>query len=188
VLSAKSSSIPDTIAVNQAISKKTEYPLHLGITEAGPPLAGSIRSAAGLSVLLYEGIGDTIRVSLTGDPVDEVSTGFRILQALEMRDFGPVIISCPTCGRMKIDIIPIVKKVEERLSKVKANIKIAIMGCVVNGPGEARIADVGIACGKESGVLFRHGKIVKNVMAKDLLKELMNEIYAISERMDKSEK
>lgn len=188
VLSAKSSSVPDTIAANRIVSRGTSYPIHLGITEAGPVMHGSIRSAAGLAVLLFEGIGDTIRVSLTGNPVKEISVGFRILQSLELREYGPVIISCPTCGRMKVDIIPIVKKVEERTAKIKANIKIAIMGCVVNGPGEAKIADVGIACGKGDGVLFKKGKIVKNIAEKDLFHELMLEIDSFVERMRKSQR
>jgi (E)-4-hydroxy-3-methylbut-2-enyl-diphosphate synthase len=187
VLSAKSSSVPDTIVANRIIARETAYPLHLGITESGRASYGTIRSACGLAVLLFEGIGDTIRVSLTGNPVEEVTVGFRILQSLELREYGPVIVSCPTCGRMKIDIEPIVKKVEKRASKIKQNIKIAIMGCVVNGPGEARIADVGIACGKGEGVLFKRGKIVKNVAEEDLFQELMCEIDSVVEQMRKKD-
>jgi (E)-4-hydroxy-3-methylbut-2-enyl-diphosphate synthase len=179
IISAKSSSVADTIAANRMIAKETTYPLHLGITEAGRATYGVIRSATGLAVLLFEGIGDTVRVSLTGNPVSEVTAGFRILQALELRDFGPLIISCPTCGRMKIDIVPIVKQVEEKTRNIKENMKIAVMGCVVNGPGEARIADIGIACGKGKGVLFRGGEIVKRVAEKDLIKELLKEIDAL---------
>jgi (E)-4-hydroxy-3-methylbut-2-enyl-diphosphate synthase len=187
VLSVKSSSVPDTIAANRIIARESRYPLHLGVTEAGRAMQGIIRSATGLAILLFEGIGDTIRVSLTGNPVEEVIAGFRILQSLHLREYGPVIISCPTCGRMKVDIIPIVKKVEKRVSKLMHNMTIAIMGCVVNGPGEARIADVGIACGKGKGVLFKKGEIVKNVAEKDLLQELMREIELIGNRKPKKQ-
>ncbi len=176
VVSAKSSSVPDTIAANRIIAREMPYPLHLGITEAGYGSHGSIKSAAGIGILLFEGIGDTIRVSLTGNPVEEVKVGFDILKALELREHGPVIISCPTCGRMEIDIVPLVKKVEQRTRNIPYNIKIAIMGCVVNGPGEARIADIGIACGKGRAALFRKGNIVKQVEERNILKELFKGI------------
>jgi len=179
VLSIKSSSILDTIEANRIISHETDYPIHLGITEAGPILSGTVRTTAGLSILLYMGIGDTIRVSLTGAPVKEVKVGYEILKSLELREHGPIIISCPTCGRMEIDLLSIVKKVEKITSNLKTNIKIAVMGCVVNGPGEARLADVGIAGGKGKGVVFRKGKIIKTVPEKNLLNALLNEIEKI---------
>lgn len=187
VLSIKSSSVIDTINANIMISKQTDYPIHLGITEAGPILRGTVRTTSGLSPLLYKGIGDTIRVSLTGDPVKEVKVGYQILQSLELREHGPVIISCPTCGRMEIDIEKIVKIVEEKLSKCKYNIKIAIMGCSVNGPGEARMADVGIAGGKGIGVLFKMGKIIKNVPEEELVGVLLYEIEEIAKERKKRE-
>jgi (E)-4-hydroxy-3-methylbut-2-enyl-diphosphate synthase len=180
VVSIKSSSVLDTIEANKLVSQEIDYPLHLGVTEAGPVKSGTIRTTAGLSVLIYMGIGDTIRVSLTGDPVEEVYAGYKILKSLEKRDNGPTIISCPTCGRMEIDMIPIVKKVEERVSKINDNIKIAIMGCVVNGPGEAKMADVGIAGGKGRGVVFRKGKIIKNVEEDKLFDALMEEIEELT--------
>jgi len=179
VLSIKSSSVLDTIEANRLISVETDYPIHLGVTEAGPIGSGTIRTTAGLSTLLYLGIGDTIRVSLTGNPVEEVRVGYRILQSLEMREYGPLIISCPTCGRMEIDLPALVKKVEERVSNIQQNIKIAIMGCVVNGPGEARMADVGIAGGKGVGIVFRKGKIVKEVPEAELLDALLQEIEKV---------
>lgn len=181
VVSIKSSSVLDTIEANKLVSQEIEYPLHLGVTEAGPVKSGTIRTTAGISVLIYMGIGDTIRVSLTGDPVEEVYAGYKILKSLEVRDSGPTIISCPTCGRMEIDMIPIVKKVDERVSNLKHNIKIAIMGCVVNGPGEAKMADVGVAGGKGRGVVFRKGKIVKNVKEEELFDALMEEIEKLTE-------
>lgn len=184
VISIKSSSVLDTLEANRVISQKIDYPIHLGITEAGPILRGTVRTTSGLSILLYMGIGDTIRVSLTGHPVEEVKIGYQILQSLELREHGPIIISCPTCGRMEIDLISIVKKVEKRLSKIKQNITIAIMGCVVNGPGEARMADVGIAGGKGMGVVFRKGKIVRSVAEEKLFDALLSEI----EKMVKSKK
>jgi len=176
VVSIKSFSVKDTIEANRIISQKTDYPIHLGITEAGPVLRGTVRTTAGLSTLLYLGIGDTIRVSLTGNPLDEIKVGYEILKSLELRSHGPIIISCPTCGRMEIDVLSIVKQVEERISKIKLNMKIAVMGCVVNGPGEARMADIGIAGGKGMGVLFRNGEIVEKVPEKKLISTLLSEI------------
>ncbi|OQX55050.1 MAG: 4-hydroxy-3-methylbut-2-en-1-yl diphosphate synthase [Candidatus Cloacimonas sp. 4484_209] len=181
VVSIKSSSILDTIEANRMIADKMDYPIHLGITEAGPLMSGTTRSAAGIGILLYMGIGDTIRVSLTDKPEKEIGVAFEILQSLELRHTRPTIISCPTCGRMEIDLIPIVKEVEKRIHNIRQNIKIAIMGCVVNGPGEARVADVGIAGGKGVGVVFRKGKIIKNVKEEQLLDALMEEIERIVE-------
>ncbi len=181
VISIKSSSVIDTIEANLKLSKKIDYPIHLGITESGPVSSGSIRSSSGLSVLLYKGIGDTIRISLTGNPVREVKAGYEILKSLELREHGPLIISCPTCGRMQIELENIVKKVEEAIANSRTNIKIAIMGCIVNGPGEARLADVGIAGGKGVGVLFRKGKIVKTVPEDQLVSVLLMEIKQFEE-------
>jgi (E)-4-hydroxy-3-methylbut-2-enyl-diphosphate synthase len=185
VISVKAFDVPTTIRAYELMSKKVDYPLHLGITEAGLPQAGSVRSALGIGLLLAQGIGDTIRVSLTGDPVEEVRVGQEILNSLNLRKFGPTIISCPTCGRCEIDLIPMVKEVEKKMKNIKVPIKVAVMGCVVNGPGEARYADVGIAGGmnhavhsegKGYGLLFRKGKIVRKVKEKDLVKALLNEV------------
>jgi (E)-4-hydroxy-3-methylbut-2-enyl-diphosphate synthase len=183
VISLKSFDVPTTVKAYQLISRKTNYPLHLGITEAGLPLLGSVRSALGIGLLLAEGIGDTIRVSLTGDPVEEVRVGYEILKSLNLREHGPTIISCPTCGRCEIDLISLTKKVEQKLKNVHAPLKIAVMGCVVNGPGEARDADLGIAGGKGYGLLFRKGKEIGKVKEKDLVQALMNTVHdLISEK------
>jgi (E)-4-hydroxy-3-methylbut-2-enyl-diphosphate synthase len=180
VISVKAFDVPTTIKAYELISKKTNYPLHLGITEAGLPQAGSIRSALGIGLLLAQGIGDTIRVSLTGDPVEEIRVGQEILKSLNLRKFGPTIISCPTCGRCEIDLILMVKEVEKRMKNIKAPITVAVMGCVVNGPGEARYADVGIAGGKGYGLLFHKGKIVGKVKEKDLVKALLDVVEQMS--------
>lgn len=179
VISLKASDVPTTIESYRMISKKVKYPLHLGVTEVGPIRVGSIKSAVGIGILLESGIGDTIRVSLTGDPVEEVKTGYEILKSLNLREYGPTLISCPTCGRCEIDLISLVKKVEKRLSKIKAPIKVAVMGCVVNGPGEAREADIGIAGGEGYGILFRKGRVVGRVKEKDLVKVLMEEVEGV---------
>ena len=174
VIALKSFDVPTTVEAYKLMSKKRKYPLHVGITEAGLPLVGSIRSALGIGILLASGIGDTIRVSLTGDPVQEVVVGYEILKALNLREHGPVIISCPTCGRCEIDIISMTKKVERAVRNIDAPVKIAVMGCVVNGPGEARDADVGIAGGKGYGFLFRKGKVVGKAKEKDLVNALLD--------------
>jgi (E)-4-hydroxy-3-methylbut-2-enyl-diphosphate synthase len=179
VISLKSFDVPTTVEAYQLISKKTNYPLHLGITEAGLPLLGSVRSALGIGLLLAEGIGDTIRVSLTGDPVEEVKVGYEILKSLNLREHGPTIISCPTCGRCEIDLISLTKKVEQKLKNVKTPLKIAVMGCVVNGPGEARDADLGIAGGKGYGLLFRKGKEIRKVKERDLVQALMDMVHGL---------
>ncbi|MBI2955119.1 MAG: flavodoxin-dependent (E)-4-hydroxy-3-methylbut-2-enyl-diphosphate synthase [Chloroflexi bacterium] len=175
-LSLKSFDVPTTIEAYRQVADLVPYPLHLGITEAGTPWAGSIRSAVGIGTLLYLGIGDTLRVSLTGDPVEEVRVGFEILKSLDLRQRGPIMISCPTCGRTEIDLVTIAQEVERKLQRIEAPIKVAVMGCVVNGPGEAREADVGVAGGGGRAVLFRHGKIVSTVDEADLLSALMHEI------------
>ncbi|MBW1823235.1 MAG: flavodoxin-dependent (E)-4-hydroxy-3-methylbut-2-enyl-diphosphate synthase [Deltaproteobacteria bacterium] len=174
-VSLKSSNLLDTIQAYRLIHEKVDYPLHLGITAAGPLFSGSIRSSIGLGILLAEGIGDTIRVSLTGSPLEEVKVGYEILKALNLRERGAEIISCPTCGRCEINIIKMVDTIEKRLSTLPRQLKIAVMGCVVNGPGEAKEADIGIAGGKGVGVLFKKGKIIRKLKEKDLAKALIEE-------------
>mgnify|MGYP001572698052 CR=1 FL=1 len=178
IVSLKASDVVSTIEAYKLFSKKSKYPLHLGITAAGPASTGIVKSAIGIGSLLLDGIGDTIRVSLTGDPVEEVITAKNILQALNLRNFGPEIISCPTCGRCQVNLEKIAEEVGSRVKSegCKKQVKIAIMGCEVNGPGEAKEADIGIACGKGSGVIFKKGKIVKRVKEKDIVKELLREI------------
>ena len=176
VISLKASDVLTTIESYRLISKKVNYPLHIGITEVGPVRVGSIKSAVGIGILLAEGIGDTLRVSLTADPVEEVKTGFEILKSLNLREYGPTLISCPVCGRCEIDLTSVVKKVEKQLRKIKEPIKVAVMGCSVNGPGEAREADVGIAGGKGFGLLFRKGKVVGKIKEKDMVRALMREV------------
>jgi len=178
-VSLKAFDVPTTIEANKAIAQRMPYSLHLGITEAGTPRTGAIRSAVGIGTLLYMGIGDTIRVSLSGDPRQEVIAGYEILKSLELSQRGPTLISCPSCGRAEVDIIALANAVEERLVKFEKPIKVAVMGCVVNGPGEARDADVGIACGKGRGVIFRKGEQVRTVEEKDFLEALMAEIETL---------
>ncbi len=167
-ISLKSSSVLETITAYRLISQRVEYPLHLGVTETGDAFHGGIKSAIGLGILLAEGIGDTLRVSLTADPALEVQAGYAILQALGIRRRGVEIISCPTCGRCEINIIELVQKVKDRIIHLAYPLKVAIMGCVVNGPGEAGEADIGLAGGKGVGVIFRKGKIVKKCKEEDL--------------------
>ncbi len=175
-VSLKASDVMRTVEAYRLFSKKFCYPLHIGVSEAGPAFSGTIKSAVGLGILLSEGIGDTIRVSLTADPVEEVRVAYEILKSLHIRQTGPELISCPTCGRCEIDIQGIAEKVESIISKVKKPVKIAVMGCVVNGPGEAREADIGIAGGKGTGILFKHGKVVKKLKERELLSALLKEI------------
>jgi (E)-4-hydroxy-3-methylbut-2-enyl-diphosphate synthase len=156
-----------------------DYPLHLGVTEAGTPRAGSVRSAAGIGTLLALGIGDTIRVSLTTDPVEEVFVAYEILKSLELRQKGATMIACPTCGRVEVDLFTLANQVDEFLATVDEPIRVAVMGCVVNGPGESRDADVGLAAGNSKGVIFRKGKIVRTVAEADMLDALKNEIRLV---------
>ena len=172
-ISVKCSSVPVTMGAYRLLSQRCPYPLHLGVTEAGTPGMGVIKSAMGIGGLLCLGIGDTLRVSLTADPVEEVYAARRILKAVGLRREGPELISCPTCGRTQIDLIPMAERVEELLRGVDKPITVAVMGCVVNGPGEARHADVGIAGGKGEGVLFKHGEIVARVPEEELVPGLM---------------
>ena len=175
-VSLKASDVPKTVEAYRLFSKKFKYPLHIGISEAGPAFSGTIKSAVGLGILLSEGIGDTIRVSLTADPVEEVKVAYEILKSLYLRQKGPELISCPTCGRCELDLIGLVDKVETKLMDMKNPVKVAVMGCVVNGPGEAREADIGIAGGKGIGILFKHGKVVKKLKERELFSTLMREI------------
>lgn len=183
-VSIKSSSVPSTVAACREFAACTDYPLHLGVTEAGSLYAGTIKSAAGIGCLLLEGIGDTLRVSLTARPVEEILAGIRILEAVGLRHAHPEVIACPTCGRTEIDLIGLVSAVEGEIARLKAQgriirlDKVAIMGCVVNGPGEAREADVGIAGGRQKGVLFRRGKIVRTLSEAELLPALIAELQA----------
>jgi len=176
-VSMKAFDVPTTVEAYRAIAGRVPYPLHLGITEAGLPKAGSIRSAVGLGVLLYEGIGDTVRVSLTtADPCEEVECAYEILKALNVRERGPTLVSCPSCGRSEADIVALAGEVERRLRRTGSVIKVAVMGCVVNGPGEARDADVGIACGNGRGVIFKKGERVRTVDEAEFLGALMAEV------------
>jgi (E)-4-hydroxy-3-methylbut-2-enyl-diphosphate synthase len=172
-ISLKSSSVRTTMAAYRLMSEQTDYPLHLGVTEAGTRHMGTVKSAVGIGGLLAMGIGDTFRVTLTADPVEEIYAARDILKAIGLRKEGPELISCPTCGRTKIDLIPLAQEVERRLQGVDKPITVAVMGCTVNGPGEATAADVGIAAGDGVGVLFRRGEIVKKVPAENLADELM---------------
>jgi (E)-4-hydroxy-3-methylbut-2-enyl-diphosphate synthase len=174
--SLKSSSVLNTIAAYELLSEKTDYPLHLGVTEAGTLISGTVKNAIGIGLLLFKGIGDTLRVSLTRDPLDEVKVAYEILRALDLKHRGPEIISCPTCARCEIDLFGLVDKVERGLSQIRSSPKVAIMGCVVNGPGEAREADVGIAGGRGHGVLFRHGQLVGKIPEVDLAEVLIEEV------------
>jgi len=176
VISLKASDVPRTVEAYTMLAKEVDYPLHLGITEAGTPRSGTIKSAVGLGILLNDGIGDTLRVSLTADPTEEIRVGWEILKSLEQRKRGANFISCPTCGRTEIDLINLANRVEEKLSHIDKDITVAVMGCIVNGPGEAKEADIGIAGGKGRAVIFKKGQVLKTVLEKDLYDELINEI------------
>ena len=177
VLSAKAHSVPTTIETYRALSRELPHvPLHLGVTEAGTVQQGTIKSAVGLGVLLAEGIGDTMRVSLTADPVEEPPVCWGILQSLGLRRRGPELVSCPTCGRTQVDLIGLAEEVAERLKGCTKPISVAVMGCVVNGPGEASDADVGVACGRGVGMVFRHGEVIRKVPEDQIVDALMEEI------------
>jgi (E)-4-hydroxy-3-methylbut-2-enyl-diphosphate synthase len=180
-ISMKSSNVLNTIAAYEILSDKVDYPFHLGVTEAGTLIAGTVKNAIGIGVLLHEGIGDTMRVSLSRDPVEEVKAAYEILRALELRRRGPEIISCPTCGRTEIDLFSIVEAVERGLQGITASPKVAVMGCVVNGPGEAREADVGIAGGRGQGVLFKKGEVVAKFPEEELAEVLIREVRKLVE-------
>lgn len=175
-ISLKASDVILTIKSYKKMAELVDYPFHIGITEAGPVWNGTVKSAVGIGSLLAMGIGDTIRVSLTGDPVEEVKVGKEILRSLNLIKEGPQIVSCPTCARTQIDLIKLVEEAQRKLEKVDKNIKVAIMGCAVNGPGEAKEADIGIAGGKGCGLIFKKGEIIKKVQEEKLLDELISEI------------
>jgi (E)-4-hydroxy-3-methylbut-2-enyl-diphosphate synthase len=181
-VSLKAFDVPTTIKAYQMIADKMPYPLHLGVTEAGLPRAGVIRSAIGIGILLYQGIGDTIRVSLTAHPCEEVFVAYEILKSLGLRQRGPTLVSCPSCGRAEVDIIALAEAVSKRLEKISKPVKVAVMGCVVNGPGEAKDADVGIACGKGKGAIFRKGEVVNTASEENFLEALMAEINSLDRR------
>jgi len=178
-ISLKASNPLATIKAYQKVSELTDYPLHIGITEAGPLFPGAIKSGVGLGILLNQGIGDTIRVSLTADPILEVKAAYYILKALGLRRRGIEIVSCPLCGRSTIDLIPIVQEIEGQLSGWPESLCVAVMGCPVNGPGEAREADVGIAAGKRIALLFRKGKVIRKVPEKEMVAVLVKEVKTI---------
>lgn len=180
-VSLKASDVLRTVGAYRLFSKKSDYPLHLGVTEAGKGSGAIVKSSIGMGLLLSEGMGDTLRVSLTGDPMDEVRVGYEILRALNIRKRGIEIISCPTCGRCEVDLTRLVEKVERTVKKITTPLTVAIMGCVVNGPGEAKEADVGIAGGKGVGVLFKKGKVGRKVREKDFVPVLLREIYEMTE-------
>jgi len=175
-ISIKSADVLTTIASYRILSRRLDYPLHIGVTEAGGLIGGTVKSSVALGILLYEGIGDTLRVSLTRDPVEEVRVAFELLRALKIRERGPELISCPTCGRTGIDLFSLAQEVENYIQTMKSPLKVAVMGCVVNGPGEAREADIGVAGGRGFGIIFKKGEIVKRVPEEDLLSVFMNEL------------
>ena len=178
-VSLKAFDVPTTIQAYRTIADRMPYPLHLGVTEAGLPRAGAIRSAIGIGILLHQGIGDTIRVSLTAHPCEEVFVAYEILKSLGLRRRGPTLVSCPSCGRAEVDIIALAEAVNERLASIREPIKVAVMGCVVNGPGEAKDADVGIAGGKGKGAIFRKGKVVGTVSEDKLVAAIMAEVDSL---------
>ena len=176
VLSLKASDVLSTVAAYREVSKRVDFPLHLGVTEAGTIRSGSVKSAVATGILLNEGIGDTLRVSLTGEPVEEVKVGFEILKALGLRERGITLISCPTCSRAEVDILALANEIEKKLTNVKKPLRVAVMGCAVNGPGEAKEADIGVACGKHSGVIFKEGKVLKRVKEEEIVDMLVREV------------
>ena len=180
-ISLKSSNVLNTISAYELLSREIDYPLHLGVTEAGTLISGTVKNAIGIGFLLFKGIGDTIRVSLSRDPIDEVKVAYEILRALDLRHRGPEIISCPTCGRCEIDLFSIVEKVEKEIQGIQSSPKVAIMGCVVNGPGEAREADIGVAGGRGQGVLFKKGEIVKKFSESELADVLIKEVKKVTD-------
>lgn len=183
-VSLKAFDVPTMVAAYRDIAAKIPYPLHLGVTEAGIPPSGAVRSAVGIGILLAEGIGDTIRVSLAADPREEVPVCWDILASLNLRRRGPIIVACPTCGRTEIDLLPLANRVEEHFRRLRKEITVAVMGCVVNGPGEAKMADLGIAGGKGRGVIFRKGQVVRTVDERDFLAALIEEGERVIAEMD----
>lgn len=184
VVSIKSSDVMMCVKAHELLAEKTQYPLHVGITESGTVNSGNIKSAIGLGIILNQGIGDTIRVSLTGDPVEEIKSAKLILRTLGLRKGGVEVVSCPTCGRTRIDLIKLANQVEELVEDIPLDIKVAVMGCVVNGPGEAKEADIGIAGGIQEGLLIKKGQIIKKVPEEELLATLREELLHWNERKD----
>ncbi len=180
VISVKASDVPMMIEAYTALSEQTRYPLHVGVTEAGTAWAGGLKSAVGIGTVLAQGIGDTIRVSLAADPTEEVRVAYEILKSLGLRSRGVQFVACPSCGRAEVDVIRIAQEVERRLRSVPAPVKVAVMGCAVNGPGEARMADVGVACGRGMGLIFRDGRIVASLPEDQLIDALMETVWTIA--------
>ncbi|SHI07248.1 4-hydroxy-3-methylbut-2-en-1-yl diphosphate synthase [Desulfofustis glycolicus DSM 9705] len=180
-ISIKSADVLTTISAYRLLSERTDYPLHLGVTEAGGLIAGTVKSSVALGILLSEGIGDTFRISLTRDPVEEVQVGYALLRSLQIRQRGPELISCPTCGRTRIDLFSLAEAVERYAQTMQAPVKIAVMGCVVNGPGEAREADIGVAGGNGVGIIFKKGEIYKKVPEAELLKVFLEELQKLEQ-------
>lgn len=186
LISIKFSDVPQMIKGYQILAKKVPYPLHLGVTHAGTTFMGTVKNAIGIGTLLAQGIGDTIRVSLTGSVIEEVRAGWAILKSLGVREHGPELISCPTCGRTEINLIALAEKVEQALAKIKEPIKVAVMGCVVNGPGEAKEADIGVAGGKHLGAIFVKGKVIRTVPEAEILPVLLSEVDKILKKRKKA--
>jgi (E)-4-hydroxy-3-methylbut-2-enyl-diphosphate synthase len=176
IISLKASNVKLTVAAYRLLAKQVDYPLHLGITEAGTQFSGTVKSCVGMGMLLAEGIGDTIRVSLATDPVEEVRVAYEMLKALELRSRGPVIIACPTCGRLEVDLFKIAGDIEQATAHIKTPISVAVMGCAVNGPGEAREADLGVAAGRGNGMIYREGKAIRRVKEEEIVPALLEEI------------
>ena len=179
-VSMKASDVFRTLKAYELLAAEVDYPFHVGITEAGTFLSGTVKSSAGLGLLLFNGLADTIRVSLTAPPEEEVRVGYMILKSLNVRQIGPEIVSCPTCGRCEVDLLKIAGDVERELSPLKASIHVAVMGCMVNGPGEAKEADIGVACGEGKGVLFRKGKLLRSVEEDRIVAELVREVFSMT--------
>jgi (E)-4-hydroxy-3-methylbut-2-enyl-diphosphate synthase len=184
-ISIKSSDSLTTVEAYQLLAKQSDYPLHLGVTEAGGLIAGTVKSSVALGILLHEGIGDTFRISLTRDPVEEIRVGYELLRALNIRHRGPELISCPTCGRCQVNLFNLADKVEHHIQTMETPLKIAVMGCVVNGPGEAKEADIGVAGGKGVGIIFKKGKLYKKVAESDLLEVFLKELDTMAEEKGK---
>ena len=176
IVSLKASNVKMTVAAYRLLAKQVDYPFHLGITEAGTQFSGTVKSCVGMGMLLAEGIGDTIRVSLATDPVEEVRVAYELLKSLELRSRGPVVIACPTCGRLEVDLFKIAKEIEDSTAHIKMPVSLAVMGCAVNGPGEAREADLGVAAGRGNGMIYREGKAIRRVKEEEIVPALLEEI------------
>ncbi|MDH3865990.1 MAG: flavodoxin-dependent (E)-4-hydroxy-3-methylbut-2-enyl-diphosphate synthase, partial [Desulfobulbaceae bacterium] len=183
-ISIKSSDPLTTVEAYRQLASSCDYPFHLGVTEAGGLIAGTVKSSVALGILLYEGIGDTFRISLTRDPVEEVRVGYEILRSLNIRHRGPELISCPTCGRCQVNLFSLADEVEHHIQTIKTPLKIAVMGCVVNGPGEAKEADIGVAGGKGVGIIFKKGKLFKKVAENELLEVFLKELDTMADEKE----